>query len=67
MRQYLLDFNTGRIVLYDDEGVEVMIMPDSVLYDEFVQLSAKKKKQMKFVYVRKFNERNPLYLIKNKY
>jgi hypothetical protein len=67
MRQYLLDFNTGRVVFYDLEGLEVLLMSDAQLHDEFMQLSSRKKKQLKFVYIRKFNERNPLYLINNKY
>ncbi|MBN2485038.1 MAG: hypothetical protein JXB34_03595 [Bacteroidales bacterium] len=66
MKQYLLDFNTGRIVLYDIAGLEVLLMPDAELHDEFMQLSSRKKKQLKFVYIRKFNERNPLYLVNNK-
>lgn len=65
-RQYLLDFSTGRVLNFDEEGVEILLMTDPELYDEFVQLSKKKKKQMKFMYIRKFNERNPLYLINHK-
>ncbi len=65
MRQYLLDFNTGQLVPNNTEGVEVLLMADPELHDEYVQLSKRKKKQMKFMYIRKFNERNPLYLIKN--
>lgn len=64
MRQYLLDFTTGQLVSYDIEGLEVLLMSDPELHDEFVQLSKRKKKQMKFMYIRKYNERNPLYLIK---
>jgi hypothetical protein len=66
MRQYLFDFQNGRIVPYDSDGLEVLLMADPTLYDEYMQLSSKKKEQMRFIYVRKFNDRNPLYLIKNK-
>jgi hypothetical protein len=65
MRQYLLDFKTGKIVEYDVQGVELLLMADPELHDEFAALSRKKQKQMKFLYIRKFNERNPLYLPKN--
>lgn len=64
MRQYMLDFNTGRVVYYDTDGLEALLMSDPELHDEFMQLSSRKKKQLKFVYIRKYNERNPLYLIK---
>ncbi len=66
MQQYLLDFQDGRMLEYEVEGVEVILMNDPELYDEYMELSNKKKKQLKFVFIRKYNERNPLYLIKTK-
>jgi hypothetical protein len=65
MRQYLLDFLNGRVLDYDLDGLEALIMQDTTLYDEFMALSKKKKQQMKFVYIRKFNENHPLYFLKN--
>ncbi len=66
MQQYLLDFDNGRMLEYEVEGVEVVLMNDPELHDEYMDLSNKKKKQLKFVYIRKYNERNPLFLIKTK-
>lgn len=65
MRQYLLDFKTGRVLDYTVESVKVLLMTDPELHDEFSRLSKKKQKQLKFLYIRKFNERNPLYFPKN--
>jgi hypothetical protein len=65
MRQYLLDFKTGNVVEYDVESVELLLMADPELHDEFMALDKKKQKQMKFLYIRKFNERNPLYFPNN--
>ena len=61
MRQYLLDFKTGKILDYDVASVELLLMRDPELYDEYISLKNKKKKQLKFLYIRRFNERNPLY------
>jgi hypothetical protein len=61
MRQYILDFATGRVLDYTVEGIEVVLMSDAELHDEYMALNKKKQKQMMFVYIRKFNERNPLY------
>lgn len=61
LRQYLLDFDTGDIMEYDTESVEVMLMKDHELADEYHSLSNRKKKQMKFVYIRLYNEKHPLY------
>jgi hypothetical protein len=65
MKQYILDFATGRVLDYSLEGIEVLLMGDPGLHDEYMMLNKKKKKQMMFVYIRKFNERNPLYFPKN--
>jgi hypothetical protein len=65
MHQYLLDFNTGRILDYNVESIEVLLMADPELHDEFARLSHKKQKQLKFLYIRKFNEKHPLYFPKN--
>jgi hypothetical protein len=65
MRQYLLDFKTGNILDYEVESIKVLLMADPELHDEFASLSNKKQKQMKFLYIRKFNERNPLFFPKN--
>ena len=61
LRQYLLDFKTGKIYDYNIEGLEIALMNDPELYDEYLGLKKKKKKQLKFFYLRKYNERNPLY------
>ncbi len=62
MRQFIMDFETGKIMEYNVQSVEAALMRDPELYDEYARLSPKKKKQLKFLYIRKFNERNPVYL-----
>jgi hypothetical protein len=62
VKQYLLDFETGKIVEFNREGTELLLMKDEKLYEEFVRLPRKDKKDLMFVYIRKFNENNPLYI-----
>jgi len=62
LRQYLIDFEEGKILEYDVENTELLLMKDPQLYEEYVRLPNKKKKDLMFVYIRKFNEKNPLYL-----
>jgi len=62
MKQYLIDFETGKVLEYDVDNAEMLLMKDNQLYEEYVQLPRKKKKELIFVYIRKFNEKNPLYL-----
>jgi hypothetical protein len=62
LKQYLIDFETGKILEYDVDNAEMLLMKDNQLYEEYVQLPRKKKKELIFVYIRKYNEKNPLYL-----
>ncbi len=61
LRQYLLDMETGQVMDYTHENLEIIISRDKKLYEEFVKLKSKQKRQLKFLYLRKFNENNPFY------
>jgi hypothetical protein len=64
LKQYLIDFESGKTLEFTIQNTELLLMKDNELYEEYVQLSRKKKKEMMFVYIRKFNEKNPLYIPK---
>ena len=50
--KYLLDFKTGNILDYDVQSIEILLMADPELHDEFEAEKTKKQKQMKFLYLR---------------
>ncbi len=62
VKQYLIDFESGKVVEFDMPNTQMFLAKDPELYAEFLQLPRKKRKDMMFFYIRKFNERNPLYL-----
>lgn len=62
IKQFLIDFENGKVLDFNLENTELLLMKDDQLYEEFVRLPRKKKKDLMFVYVRKFNEKNPLYI-----
>jgi hypothetical protein len=62
LKQYIIDFESGKVLEFTIDNTELLLMKDNQLYDEYVQLSHKKKKEQMFVYIRKFNDKNPLYL-----
>lgn len=66
IQQYLIDFESGKLLEFNVENTELLLMKDNNLYEEYVQLPRKKKKDLMFVYVRRFNENNPLYLPEKK-
>lgn len=62
LKQYIIDFESGKVLEFDIDNTKLMLMKDNQLYEEYVQLSRKKQKELMFVYIRKFNEKNPLYI-----
>jgi len=62
IKQYLINFEDGKIVEFDQKNTELLLMKDSELYEEYVRLPRKDRKNLMFVYIRKFNEKNPLYI-----
>lgn len=65
MIQYILDFETGKIYEFNVNSVEKILIKDPELYEEFSKLSNRKKKKLKFVYIRKYNQKHPVYFPKN--
>ncbi len=61
-QQYFLEFSTGKIYEYNPTNLEMLLMSDPELHDEYASLPRKKKNSKLFYYMRKFNEKHPLYL-----
>lgn len=58
--QFIMDFNSGKVMEFTSENVKIMLVQDAELYEEFDALRKKKQKQLKFLYIRKYNEKHPL-------
>ncbi len=65
IQQFIMDFKTGKILEYTTQNVEQLLMPDTELYTEYKKLKNKKKRDLKFLYIRKYNEKHPLYIPNN--
>lgn len=59
--QYVMDFETGKILEFNSENMEALLKRDEALFKEFTALKKKQKRDMIFVYLRKFNEKYPIY------
>lgn len=62
LKQYIIDFDNGKVLEFDIHNTELLLMKDNQLYEEWVNLPRRKRKELMFVYIRKFNEKNPLYI-----
>lgn len=62
INQYILDMHTGSVASFSISNFESLLQKyDADLYKEFSALKKRKKKDMKFIYLRKFNEKHPLF------
>lgn len=62
MRQFILDWESGSVYTYERESVEVILMRDAALYEEFNALSKRKQKKMLFHFLRRYNDQHPVYV-----
>ncbi|MFH1005578.1 MAG: hypothetical protein V1781_08855 [Bacteroidota bacterium] len=61
--QFILDFETGKVVEFNISNMEELLQRDELLYKEFSALKKKQKKDSIFLYLRKYNEKHPIYFL----
>lgn len=59
--QCILDFDTGNIMDFNINNMEIILSRDPMLYQEFLALKKRRKKEAIFYYLRKYNEKHPIY------
>lgn len=62
LEMFMIDFETGKSYEYNLENLEMLLMKDPELYEEFVSMRNKNQKKMMFVFLRKYNEKHPVFL-----
>jgi hypothetical protein len=60
-QQFILDFESGNILDFDVERMEEILQRDKGLYEQFELLKKKQKRDSIFLYLRKYNEKHPIY------
>ncbi len=61
MDQYVMEFRSGKILPFNVSTMEALLQRDGDLHQEFESLGNKQKRNSIFIYLRKFDERNPVY------
>lgn len=59
--QFILDFQTGAVMDFNVPNMETLLQRDEELYQEFSSLKKKKKRDSIFLYLRRYNEKHPVY------
>lgn len=62
LKKYLLDFRTGKISRLNIRNLSRLLKNDPELFSEYSQLSPARKRALIFLFIRNFNEKNPLSL-----
>jgi len=60
--QFIIDFETGDEREYNLQSLEAILVRDPDLYAEFESMRGKNKKKMMFVFLRRYNEKHPVYI-----
>lgn len=60
-QQYFIDMETGGTFEFNVENMSSILDRDEILFGQFEDVPKKKKKDVLFLYLRKYNERYPLY------
>jgi hypothetical protein len=64
IRQFVLDFYTGKTYDYTLENITEILKRDEKLYAEFMKLSKSKRKKNMGIYLRTYNNTHPVYFPK---
>ena len=63
LKKYLLDFRTGKIMKLNVRNLSRLIKNDTELYSVYRWLPRARREAQIFLYIRNFNEKNPLSLL----
>lgn len=60
-RRYLFDFESNELKGYHFENLEGLLKRDLELYTEYTSLRRRQKNRMMLTFIRRYNEKHPLY------
>ena len=58
--EFLLDFKTGEIVECTPTNLEVILSRDMPLYEQYMKIKKRKRKDFMILYIRKYNNEHPV-------
>lgn len=59
--QFVLDYESGKVLEFNVSNMEALLSRDEALYKEFSALKKKQKRDSIFLYLRKYNEKHPIF------
>lgn len=65
LRQFVLDTRINKVLDFNVKNMEEVLKDDIEIYNQFMALKKREKPDAIFIYLRKYNEKHPLYLPAN--
>ena len=62
LHQFVYDMQTGKATDFTVKNMELLLESDPELHTQFMKLKKRAKSDSIFIYLRKYNEKHPLYL-----
>ena len=62
LRQFIFDTQTNKVFDFNVKNMELLLKDDAELFAQFMKLKKRAKADSIFIYLRKYNEKHPLYL-----
>lgn len=59
--QFVIDYESGKVLNFNVGNMEALLSRDETLYKEFTALKKKQKRDSIFLFLRKYNEKHPIY------
>jgi hypothetical protein len=63
IRSFLMNYHDGKLIPYTQNSIEELLQRDKELYIEFSKLKRRQRKDQTARFIRKYNERNPIYFL----
>lgn len=64
IREFLINFYDGKVVEFTMNQLEELISRDAELYQDFRKLGRRKQKEQLYRFIRRYNERHPVFFLK---
>lgn len=62
LQQFVFDTKVNKVFDFNVKSMELLLKDDAELYAQFMKLKKRAKADSIFIYLRKYNEKHPLYL-----
>lgn len=67
VKMQIVDYDTGKLKEYNLENFMKILAKDEYLYNDFMKLKGVQKKNMMFIYLKKYNNNHPFYIMSASY